>query len=88
MCAPQVSLTPLNAAGNWVPGIWTGAANVANTYENYVECPRDVGTKIRPVDGTGAATSNAAFIRAAIAKAFEGHVYGFDTSGEAGRTAG
>jgi hypothetical protein len=65
----QVSLTPLNTEGNWVPGIWSGSP--AKTYERYIECPLDEGPLFAPVGGTSAVQ-----IKAAIVKAFEGHVYG------------
>ncbi|KAL4447462.1 hypothetical protein ABPG75_004681 [Micractinium tetrahymenae] len=71
----KVSLTPLNVAGNYVPAIWTG--NPAKTYAKYVECPLVEGVKVTP------ATSSAANIRAALVKAFEGHVYGFTAGGAA-----
>lgn len=69
----QISLAALNVAGNFVPSIWTG--NPSKTYENYTECPLVEGPKITP------ASNGFLSVQAAIAKAFQGHVYGFDSTG-------
>ncbi|PSC75080.1 CRAL TRIO domain-containing [Micractinium conductrix] len=70
----QVSIEPLNSAGNYVNGVWSGFS--AKMYEQFVECPTDEGLAI-PSAGTPTA------IKAAIVKALEGHVYGFDEFGTA-----
>lgn len=70
----QVSITPLDSAGAWIPSIWATASGVdTRMYQQFTECPLTTSLELA-TDGTQAD------IQAKIVNTFGGFIYGFNTA--------
>jgi len=67
----SVTVTPLQASGVYVPGIWS--SNSAGTYKRPVACPTSARTAVTP---SGSPNPSAAQMQDAIELAIEQHIYG------------
>ena len=84
----QVSLTPLQSHGSFVPAMWSGQPDLMGqgTFQNtqMVECPDKPRAPIQATTTFASITNpgqKLEAVRCAIIKAFASHVYGLDGFG-------